>query len=162
MQLNNMWINYFRFGSFVLSLLLFSGCERFTTTDRAVHGQWVYVNESTHTLEITGIWSNNYNDPINFLLRPGDSYMIKKTSDSLKECSADHVVSPFVSNSFGNDLKLRISVDNGVFVEIDPDTGIWDRENYRVEKLKRRTFRFSYAFTDDYLRTLFPDQPGQE
>ncbi len=159
-----MLISYFRFGSFVLSLLLFSGCERMIDHEYITRGEWVYVNESTHVLECDGAYNHttDLDERISFRLELGSSYLIEMEGESpWKNCSSEEINCPFIRNG-GGPLESRISVDDGEFVVSELGEGVRDRENYRVEKLGRRKYRFTYAFTDDYLRTLFPDLPEQK
>ncbi len=153
-----MWINYFRFGSFVLTLLLFSGCEGMTNSEYITHGEWVYVNESTHVLKLEGAYNHTteWVGTISFRLQPGESYSIDMKGESCtRDCSSQEIYCPFIRD-VGGPLESRIAVDDGEFVGIELGEGVRDRENYRVEKLGRRNFRFTYVFTDDYVRTLVP------
>lgn len=152
-----MWTNFLRHGSLILTCLILFGCTR---TEWVQFGDWVYRNNSVHKLEIKGaITDFSMGHLQNFILPPGESYDFEFVIDSGKHVDPDGIPCPFDTVPYHlPERLLQITVDENKTIEIDKGTGIRNRDNYQVEKLGERHFRFTYTFTDEVVRELLETQ----
>ena len=140
-------INYLMSGSVLLLCCLIIGCKT-TRTEWVHHGEWTYINESTHEVQVTGVETYKYGDSDTFTVLSGDTYVVNAWSDGPEDLSADQMVFPLVENA------CNIIIDGAVTIQLEPNKGICDRNEYEVEKLGRAHYRFTYIITDDLIEHL--------
>lgn len=151
-----MWTHFLRLGSLALICTILSGCNT-SRTEWVVFGDWVYQNNSTYKLEIKGAINNftTNNPPMeNFILIPENSYKFEFVFDSGKHTDHKEVISPFDTLPYLPNRVVQIIIDEKQTITIEKDTGIRNRNNYKVESLGKRHFRFTYTFTDKMIGEL--------
>lgn len=152
-----MWTNFLRLGSLTIFCIALLGCERMINREWVHTGDWIYLNDSSYTLELKGAVTKftSSNPPlINFTLRPGVSYCVQYLSDGEKSIPPEYLLNPFQPYLSGPDREVQIVINGAVTITIEEGTGIRDRSNYEVEKLTDRHYRFTYTFTDTIVQSL--------
>lgn len=132
---------------YILTLLcsLFVGCHT-TRTEWVHHGEWVYRNESTHEIRITGVVTSFTTIEFGTLtLLPGEMQTIEFWSDGERDIPPAGIRFP-LEEIYG-DRECSITIDDTTSLPLEPDKGIRDRGEYMVEKLGRAHYRFTYTFT---------------
>lgn len=143
--LNNMLMNYLRYGSVLLLCSLIMGCNT-TNTEWMHRGEWVYVNESMHEIQIIGVETYKYGDSDTFTVLQGETYIVNTWSDGAKDVSAESMPFPLEKAINGG---CNIIIDGNITIQLEPYKGICDRNEYEVEKLGRAHYRFTYIITDE-------------
>lgn len=132
------------------------GCD--TSRSEWVHrGEWVYVNSSTHTLELKGavnIYTSSQPPYEDFTLKQGESHIIEYRGDGDKVVESEAIPNPFGDIPFIEERSIQILIDGNQIKAIAPETYIRSRANYQVEKLGRSYYRFTYTFTDEIISEL--------
>ena len=154
-----MWTNFLRHGSLILTCLILSGCTR---TEWVQRGDWVYRNNSVHKLEIKGAiddFTTNSPPLIDFILTSNANYSFEYWIDAGGKYGVPEAIpSPFDTLPYLRNRLVQIIIDENKTIEIDKGTGIRNRDNYQVEKLGARHFRFTYTFTDEVVGELLETQ----
>ena len=151
-----MWTNFLRHGSLVLTCLILSGCTR---TEWAHRGDWIYQNNSAHTLEVKGARGDMSTGKLeNFILLPGTNHCFEFGLSGESQDDPLATICPFDARIIIPDRVFQITVDGIRTVALEDSTGVRNRDNYQVEKLGERHFRFTYTFTDEVVRELLETQ----
>ena len=133
---------------------LTAGCST-ERTEWINRGEWVYNNASTHTIEITGVYTGlQFGADDSFRLLPGDSHTIDVRSEGPKEIPAEAMPFPLGFTSSG---RSSIIVDGETTVVLQADKGLCDRNEYEVEKLGRAHYRFTCTITDKTIEELLTE-----
>lgn len=134
---------------------LFIGCD--TTRTEWVHrGEWVYRNESSHEIRVTGVITSFATAKFGTLvLSQGEMRTIEFMSDGERDIPPAGIGFP-LDKIYGN-RECSITIDDKTTLLLEPDKGIRNREDYAVEKLGRAHYRFTYAFTDTIIDLLLKE-----
>ena len=147
-------INLLLFCSALCIGSLIAGCST-ERTEWINRGEWVYNNASTHTIEITGVYTGmQFGADDSFTLLPGESHTVDVRSDGPKELPAEDMPFPLGFTSYG---RSSIIVDGETTAELQADKGICDRSRYEVEKLGRAHYRFTCTITDKIIEELITE-----
>lgn len=129
--------------------ILFSGCQK--DKEDEIFGEWVYKNQSSHQLEISGTGYEFSNGEISFVLAPNEQHQLPFFHQDLKQVSAKNNSCPH-AEIFWNSCKIIISNRDTVFIQ--PEEYIRKRENYKAQCLSDTHLQFTYIFTDQEIETL--------
>lgn len=151
MKLKNILMNCLRLGSLLSLWWLFVGCS--TTQTEWIHrGEWVYKNNTSHELQISGVISSfTMGETVTIVLPAGGEKVVEVQSDGPENVPAGAIPFPLDDYSY---VKSYIVIDGGDAIKLGPNVGVRARGNYEVEKLGRNNFRFTYTFTDEILEQL--------
>ena len=143
-------INYLLFIGALLLCNLITGCKT-TRTEWINHGEWVYHNQSAHEVEITGVETVLYAGNDAFTVLPGETYVVEVRSEGPYDLPAESMPFPLENATID---RCTIIIDGAVTIKLEPDKGICDRNQYKVEKLERAHYRFTYIITDELIENL--------
>lgn len=107
---------------------IFSGCK--AEKDYVVKADWVYINNSSQSLKVTGLEV--------FDLDVAATKTLSYNIDGPETVAESNYVAPFKSGT------TKIIVAGREFT----DTKITDREHYIAERVAERHYKFTYTFTD--------------
>jgi hypothetical protein len=113
------------------SLFFLIGCNT-KDIDYVVKADWVYVNNSNHSIEVQGSKS--------FMLPVLETYTIHQSGEGSKDITEESYYAPLSQGA------TKIIFDGNK--EITITGSITDRTNYVAEKLALRHYRFTYVFTN--------------
>jgi len=143
-------------GSIFSALLISVGCN--TERTEWVHiGEWNYINNSTHTVEIIGgitdFTSSNpsYSD---FTLQVNETHSLECRSNGESKIEAEAIPCPYEDVVQLKNRVIQVIIDKKDIVALDPKTSIRNRDNYVVLKLSPRHYRFTYTFTDEIIAEI--------
>ena len=129
------------FSSSVLLLCcMIMGCNT-NRTEWVHHGEWTYINESAHEVQITGVETYNYGDSDTFTVLPDETYIVNAWSVGPQDLPAESMPFPLGK-------ECSIIIDGKSTIPLAPNKDIYNRNEYEVEKLGRAHYRFTYVITD--------------
>jgi hypothetical protein len=127
---------YLRLGSLLLFLTFVASCKG--KVDALVEADWVFVNNSTHKIEIV---AKDFNS---FTIMSGESYTYNESGDGLPNMTPNEYISPYYAGS-----KLLIDdIDEYTLVKGEGITSVANYVNYKV---RENYYIFTYVFTDELI-----------
>lgn len=144
MQQHNTWMRYLTLGLIISSITFFSACKK---VNYAQFGEFYFVNETNHSISFEkGLEQFN--------LAPKAVFFIKQTQDSGKDPSVSIYQSPIMKLSNGL-VNIKFDMNKCIAVTYYTEHSILDIKNFISEKISKRTYKFTYTFTEaDYNRAV--------
>lgn len=136
MRQKAMWMHYLRLGS-LMAITLISICSCKAKEDDIVRAEWIYVNETTSSIEII---SDSWNS---FILEPEQSHTIQTSGLGRPDIKPENYAAPYVAGD-----KIKVNNNEHTFVKSESITNV---NNYSSSKLDYNYYRFTYVFTDELI-----------
>jgi len=139
------WTHYFLIGLIISLTLTMNSCAKVAY---AQFGKFYFVNNTNHRI--------TYDKGLEaFNVGPNETIIVSQIQDSGKSVIQSSYISPFLLRSNG---LITIRFDNNKCL-IDEKRGdphsVMDISNYIPEKIDKRTYKFTYTFTEaDYNRAV--------
>ena len=127
-------------GSLIALAAFTGGCET-ERVDAWVESDWVFINTSTHKVEVI---SRNFNS---FVIQPGESYIYNGAGLGPQNVTPDAFISPY-------DPGNKIIIDDDIVHLLEMGESITEVPNFEAEKVKYNHYKFTYVFTAEYIETL--------
>ena len=119
-------------------------------------GEWVYRNESTHEIRITGVIISFTTDEFGTLvLSPGEMRTVEFMSDGERDISPAGIGFP-LDKMYGY-RECSFTIDDKTTLPLESDKSIRNREDYAVEKLGLAHYRFTYTLTDAIIDLMYKE-----
>lgn len=138
------WIKYLTIGLFINISMLNVSCNKIR--EYAQFGDFYFVNQTDYNI----IYQKGLEK---FNVMANSSILIRDTQDAIKEVSPNRYHTLFINYN----PPLIIKFNDNKCLEFAPNSEhtLLDIKNYVAEKIGKRTYKFTYTFTEaDYNRAV--------
>ena len=142
MKFRRISIRYLQLGSSLICGLLLFGCES-SRSEWVVSADWIYINNSSHKLEVQGFTGFSTQIDGDFNLMQGETHVLEYKGEGEKDLDPKRLNTPFTYTE-----QCAIVVDGRTY-NIVENQSIRSQDNYIIEKLRSNHFRFIFTFTDE-------------
>lgn len=135
-------MRYIAFGLFTSLFIIGASCKK--NTSWVMNGDFYFINETAHAITYAQSGFDEFNIP------PNSSILISETQDGREDIEPGYYHSPLIRQGIKNSLVVKF--DNAKCLEtFNRKNTPLNIENYASENLGRRTYKFTYTFTQaDY------------